>query len=101
MIDFKNKNFVKKASEDEMVHLMHSHTYGNMEEVLSVDTCGCGYCCKIFPTYEIAESDILSNGRDETAICPYCGVDCVIPSSKKGEYILNSTWLNKVCDRYF
>lgn len=37
--------------------------------------CGCYYCLKIYSPLEITE---WCDGQ-QTAICPYCGIDAVIP----------------------
>lgn len=39
------------------------------------DDAGCFHCCQMFKKEEIKE---YTDG-DQTAICPRCGVDCVIP----------------------
>lgn len=51
-------------------------------EMLSAARCGCFYCCETFEPAEITEwidptADDPQSG--ETALCPRCGIDSVIP----------------------
>jgi NAD-dependent SIR2 family protein deacetylase len=39
--------------------------------------CGCFYCCEVFPPSEVREW--IDEG--ETALCPRCGIDAVLPDS--------------------
>lgn len=40
--------------------------------------CGCFFCLKIFEYDEIKE---WIDSNENTALCPYCGIDSVIPES--------------------
>lgn len=64
-----------KTREDVLrnAHLYSSH---HREEMLESKQCGCYSCQRIFSTDEI--EDWTDNG--ETAICPHCGTDAVIPN---------------------
>ena len=58
----------------EEAHRFSSHNRKNLEK----DTrCGCFHCLKIFNHNEIDEwwDD------DDTAVCPYCGIDSVLGAS--------------------
>jgi hypothetical protein len=46
------------------------------KRVLASDRVGCFYCVTIFPASEIKEWT-----SDECALCPYCGIDSVLPDS--------------------
>jgi hypothetical protein len=46
------------------------------ERVLASDKVGCFYCVSIYPPAEIKEWT-----PDECALCPYCGIDSVLPAS--------------------
>ncbi len=52
------------------------HTMHNAEEVLSSSECCCTYCLAWFPPSEVHWA-----GREDTAMCPRCGIDAVIGSS--------------------
>ena len=55
----------------------HKFSFRNREALSSDMECGCFYCMKIFPPDEIG--DWLDD--DQTAVCPYCGIDSVIGES--------------------
>lgn len=42
--------------------------------------CGCFSCLQIFSPSEITEW--VRRDQDQTAVCPYCGIDSVLPGSK-------------------
>lgn len=60
---------------------LHKKSIYNKEELDKVDLCGCFYCCEVFDPSEIKE--YTDNGN--TALCPYCKVDSVIPLNKNDE----------------
>ena len=48
----------------------------NNRELLTQDIlCGCFYCQRIFRSGEVTE---WYGEHDESAVCPYCGIDAVI-----------------------
>ena len=49
----------------------------NSSHVAKSKKCGCYYCCGIFDAKEV--KSFIDEG--ETALCPVCGVDAVIPGS--------------------
>ena len=57
----------------------HAHNYcnNNRSELKITNRCGCFYCCRIYHTNEIKEWI----DRDKTALCPYCGIDSVLPEN--------------------
>lgn len=59
--------------------LKHAHTYctDNKKYLDHTETCGCFYCQKIFSPADI--TFWLSEFGGQTAICPYCSIDSVIP----------------------
>lgn len=64
-----NKNVdLEKAKE----HAAHNRQGLSTEQV-----CGCFYCLRIFRSNEIEWPD----ETDDTAMCPYCGIDAVIAES--------------------
>ena len=59
----------------------HQYSLSNKESVLSSRTCGCFFCQEIFESHLISEHYIHDiNG--ETALCPFCGVDSILPDHK-------------------
>lgn len=62
--------------------------------------CGCFYCLEIFDPTEITEWIPESEDGDEvTALCPYCGVDAIIPESSG--FPLTKEFLEKMNHRFF
>lgn len=62
--------------------ILNSHTYctNNRQYLDHTEKCGCFYCLKIF-----SPSDItfwLDEFGGQTAICPYCSIDSVLPDMK-------------------
>ena len=49
----------------------------NQEKLKNAQVCGCFYCLRIFDPKEI----IWEDEEDHTAMCPYCGIDSVLPES--------------------
>ena len=52
----------------------HLYASDNWDKLSSDRKCGCFYCLSIFDPREIVEWVPMEN----TALCPYCGVDSVI-----------------------
>ena len=63
----------------------------NIEELDKYDMCGCYYCIRTFEVDEILE--FTDNGN--TALCPHCGIDAVIPG------MVNGFFLEKAHERWF
>jgi hypothetical protein len=42
--------------------------------------CGCYYCCRVYPASEVVDW-CDERDRRRTALCPYCGIDSVIPDA--------------------
>lgn len=67
-----------------LTRLLHGFSSRN-EFLLDVsETCGCFYCEKIYDPDEIYDWIVEYNSpsTDRTAMCPYCGIDSVIPDIK-------------------
>lgn len=63
---------------------------------LKKDTiCGCFYCLKIFNPEEIIEW--LDD--ENTAVCPYCGIDSIIGESS--EFKITNMFLSEMHKRWF
>lgn len=57
--------------------LAHKASSLHRDKVLASDTCGCFYCLSCFGPGEVVEW----TDRDQTALCPRCGIDSVIGSA--------------------
>lgn len=58
-------------------HRFSSH---HRAQVLASDSCGCFYCLRLFPSSDVdhwTDADSLDVGQ--TAMCPHCDIDAVIP----------------------
>ena len=83
--------------EEESLRLLHAYTLSNWNEIAKSEKCGCFYCFRIFEKNEI--SSYINDKNGKTAVCPYCGVDAVLPDSKAAlsEELLNDmhkTWFS-------
>ena len=61
------------------IDLIYAHQLcnSNQEKLKDAQVCGCFYCLRIFDPKEIVWED----EEDHTAMCPYCGIDSVLPES--------------------
>lgn len=73
---WKNDGLPEISDKDEF-QLAHKHSFENFAEIKSSQECGCFYCLKIFKPKEIKNWIRDKNGK--TALCPYCGIDSVLP----------------------
>lgn len=53
----------------------------NKDKLSKVSECACYYCCKVFKPSEIKEWV----DKNDTALCPYCSVDAVLPVYEDNE----------------
>ncbi len=67
------KNFTQSLREDKLNDL-HRHCSLNASELEAGKECGCFFCRRMFPAEEVVEFV----DDDQTALCPYCGIDSVI-----------------------
>jgi hypothetical protein len=95
-------------SVDDLWELMltkgHDFAADNKQLIEESETCGCFYCLSIFPASDVKEWV----GVRPRAVCPFCGIDSVLPD--KSEMLIDSmdtsaTWtlffLNKMHERWF
>jgi len=73
----------------------HQASSNHREAILASDQCGCYYCLRIFPPGEIEE---WVEG-DNTALCPYCGIDTVIGDASG--IPITEDFLSQMRERYF
>ena len=76
---------------DEELKTFHSQSWRNENAVKASKRCGCFYCFAFFAPDMIDEWwDKGEDGTDPlalTAVCPYCGIDSVLPESP--DYVLD------------
>jgi len=73
---WKNTPFLELTEKDKCLYY-HKFSTANRGHISKSDKCACFFCLKIFDKSEV--SDYL---EDNTALCPICGVDSVLPDSK-------------------
>lgn len=78
------------------VDRIHVLSFENEHAVLKSKMCGCFYCMKVFDSNMITEWVDDQNAR--TALCPYCGVDAVLPDST---VILSDELLTRMYEKWF
>ncbi len=82
---------------------IHSACGWHKEAILKSKNCGCFYCLSIFPPNEIVEwitePKDCPRGPGETAICPKCGIDSVLPDTI--EYDLTKGLLAAMKQQFF
>lgn len=76
----------------QIIHLLSSNHRRFLD---GSEICGCFYCCKIFKPSEI--KDWVDGGQ--TAICPSCGVDAILP--QVAEFTLDSNLLTEMYEYWF
>ena len=76
--------------------LAHKHSIHNKNEIMNDETVGCFHCLRIFSPSEIAE---WIDSKNDTALCPYCGIDSVIGESSG--YPITEEFLSKMEQRWF
>lgn len=73
-----NDKFMKKMIQNTDVRKAHQFCSNNKKDLLKDKKCGCFYCGKIFSPTKIEE---WIDSANDTALCPYCGIDSVIGES--------------------
>lgn len=95
------------------VTLAHTHCGNNRSELLASEICGCFCCLEIFPPSEIVdwidEGDLplfrnnvlvrINDQREQSAMCPKCGIDSVIGS--RSGYPITAEFLSRMEKRWF
>jgi len=81
-----------RENEVKNAHVCSSH---NREQLSKSKLCGCFYCLKIF------DSKLITNWCDnnQTAICPFCGIDSIIYDSKV--YPISEEFLKRMKKYWF
>lgn len=76
---------------------IHKLSSNHKELLIKEDICGCFYCVSIFNPKLI--TDWIEDENDLTAICPYCGIDSIIPNHS--DYQLNKELLEEMRKHFF
>lgn len=66
-------------TETEELKTLHRTSFGTALEARNSPKCVCFYCMSSFPGKAIKKVTVERDGR-ETALCPKCGVDSVLPA---------------------
>lgn len=77
------------------LELAHKHCLRNCAALEQSDACGCFYCERIFFAVEIDEW----TDDEQTALCPHCGIDSVLPSAPG--FQLSKEFLHRMHERWF
>ena len=83
-------------SENELQKI-NEYSINNIPLLEEAQKCGCFFCGRIFDSNEIAES--VEDEGDDTAICPFCGIDSVIGESSG--YKITAELLKQMHDYWF
>jgi len=75
----------------------HKFSIYHKKQLINDNICGCFYCMRIFKPSEIKYW--IKESPDETALCPYCGIDSVIGESSG--YPITKEFLEKMQDYWF
>lgn len=81
--------------DERSLFMAHAASFRNLPKIRLSSECGCFYCLKKFPPTEIKSwAD-----QEETAICPYCGMDSVLGSASG--FDLSEKFLSAMKTRFF
>ena len=83
-------------SEEELKRA-HELSYANRTRLAAAEICGCFYCLKVFTPNKIIDWSL--DEPDETAICPYCGIDAVLGDNEG--YPLTKSFLMAMYEEWF
>lgn len=81
----------------EFLKISHKGSFKNKKELLDSKICGCIYCENTFSPKEIIEW-IIEADKNETAICPKCGIDSLLSENYP---ILDKIFLSEMNKLWF
>lgn len=67
---------MKNLNEADDILRAHKYSSNHRSSIIEDKQCGCFYCLEIFSPTEIFSW--IDDAEDDTALCPYCGIDSVI-----------------------
>jgi len=68
------------------LYLVSGLSFRNYDDIQPHTICGCYYCVSVFKGDRITE---WADG-EETALCPNCGIDAVIPEESNIDFLLEA-----------
>jgi hypothetical protein len=76
---------------------LHNKSSNHRDKLMAENICSCFYCCKKFIPSSIYEW-VDSN---DTALCPYCGIDSVVPGDIDDVLLkeMQDYWFNTFYDK--
>lgn len=91
-------DLVKSIILDRKYKRYHDESFQNKMKLINTGKCVCFYCGKRFNALEIEEW--IQDKKGNTAICPYCNIDSVIPTFIDGEEITDEI-IHELYEYYF
>ena len=85
-----------EITDEDECRLAHRYCAANEAYVHESDKCGCFFCLKTFGARDVV--NWLDDSDGKTAVCPYCGVDSVLPDSKAD---ISEEFLEKMYKEWF
>jgi len=77
---WKTNGYPELATKDYCTYF-HQYSASNQENILLSNKCGCFFCQKIFDS-KLISAHYINDKEGKTAVCPFCGVDSVLPDNK-------------------
>ena len=74
------KDGFPKLSIKDRCKLSHKFCQSNEKNIEKSQKCGCFFCGRIFDKILIVEW--IEDTKGKTALCPFCGIDSILPDSK-------------------
>jgi len=80
------------------------YSIANRTQIQAQERCACYYCIKIYQSNLIVEWHLEKRGQykgEETAICPFCGIDSVIQFEHSFHEEIDISFLKSARDYWF
>lgn len=90
---------MNKHDYSKQAKLAHTLSVDNKMMLKSANLCACFYCGTVFNYSDIKNWISGLTDESDTALCPYCQIDSVIP--KDDRYRLTPDFLNYMYQRWF
>ena len=74
-------DYYPELTRKELCTYWHQYSISNKQQIMSSNKCGCFFCKKVFDSGLVSGS-YINDKNGETAICPFCGVDSLLPDSQ-------------------
>jgi hypothetical protein len=82
MADWQEEHRQRVAQFPDQIREAHRCSSNHRAAVCASTACGCFYCCSTFTPAEILDwVDEDADGKGQTALCPKCGIDAVLPAA--------------------